>query len=461
MHTECSSSNPDVQRKLQSASALVQRLLTPDPAVHLLCEEHGLHWRGRIYSPMITVWMFITQVISADKSCQLAVGRLNAWRIANGLAKVSSKTTAFCKARARLPELIFERLLEIVAKRCEQATEEAWLWHGRIVEIIDGWTVTMADTPENQAEYPQMANQKTGCGFPIARMIGLFSLACGAANRVAIAAYQGKQTGETSLLRSMLHAIHPGRILLADRYYASFWLFSAATIKNFDLVARAHHLRKIDFRRGSKQGHLDQVVEYRKPVRPDWMTEEEYREYPDAIRVRHLRYKVHRKGYRTREVTVATTLLDAEVYTLEDLASLYGRRWSVELYIRSLKTQMKMEHLRCHSPSMVRKEIHCHLIGYNLIRSAMLASALRFRICPTRLSFSGARQAIEEFASAMHLCAGRIEKQWWNVLKTISELRVGNRPGRQEPRVLKRRPKQYKLMQKPRDPNRNRYATAA
>jgi hypothetical protein len=205
----------------------------------------------------------------------------------------------------------------------------------------------MADTPEYQAEYPQMANQKTGYGFPIARMVGLFSLATGAANRVAIAVYQGKQTGETSLLRSIPHFILAGRILLADRFYASFWLFAARTMRKVDVVARAHHLRKIDFRRGLKQGCLDQVVEYKKPQRPDWMSEKEYGKYPDVIHVRHLRYKVHQKGYRTREVTLATTLLDAEVYTAENLASLYGRRWSVELHIRSLKTQMTMEHLRC------------------------------------------------------------------------------------------------------------------
>ena len=331
-----------------------------------------------------------------------------------------------------MPEQTLERLLEIVATRCEQVTEESWLWHGRIVEMVDGWTVTMADTPENQAEYPQMANQKTGCGFPIARMVGLFSLATGAANRVAIAAYQGKQTGETSLLRSMLHFILAGRILLADRFYASLWLFAAGTMRKVDVVARAHHLRKIDFRRGLKLGYLDHVVEYRKPQRPDWMSEKEYGKYPDVIHVRHLRYKVHQKGYRTREVMLATTLLDAEVYTAEDLASLYGRRWSVELHIRSLKTQMTMEHLRCQSPSMVRKEIHCHLIGYNLIRAAMLASALWYRLSPTRLSFTGAMQAIGEFASTLRVRAGRIEKQWWSVLKTISELRVGNRPGRQE-----------------------------
>jgi hypothetical protein len=148
-------------------------------------------------------------------------------------------------------------------------------------------------------------------------------------------------------------------------------------------------------------------------------------------------------------------------YTAEDLASLYGRRWSVELHIRSLKTQMTMEHLRCQSSSMVRKAIHCHLIGCNLFRTAMLASVLRYRLSPTRLSVTGVMQAIEEFASTLRVRAGRIERQWWNVLMAISDLRVGNRQGRKEPIELKRRPKQYKLMQTPRDPNRNRYATAA
>lgn len=410
---------------------------------------------------MITVWMFVTQTLSADKSCQNVLNRFNAWRITQGLGKVSSNTKAFCKARARLPEALFERLLDIVAQRCEQATDETWLWCGRIVEMIDGWTVTMADTPENQEEYPQMSSQKHGCGYPIARMIGLFSLASGAVNRIAMAAYQGKETGETSLLRSILNHILPGRILLADRYYATFWLLAASEMRNIDLVARVHHRRKVDFRRGLKQGYLDQLVAYGKPQRPSWMSEDEYAKYPSTILVRHLRYKVHQKGFRTREVTLVTTLLDAEVYAAEELAKLYGRRWSVELHIRSLKTQMTMEHLRCQSPQMVRKEIHCHLIGYNLVRMAMLASGLRFCVSPTKLSFTGAMRALEDFASSLRLAGSHTKQQWENLLETICELRVGNRPGRQEPRELKRRPKKYKLMQTPRNSNRNRYATAA
>jgi hypothetical protein len=179
-----------------------------------------------------------------------------------------------------------------------------------------GGPSTMADTPENLSEYPQMANRKTVRELPIGRIIGLFSLATGASNRVVIAAFQGKQTGEALLLRSILHFILASRIPPADRYYASFQSFAAGTIKKIDMVARAHHLRKVYFRRGSQQGHLDQVVEYRKPHRPDWMSKKEYMKYPDVLRVRHLRYKVHQRGYRTRQITLATTLLDAEFYEL-------------------------------------------------------------------------------------------------------------------------------------------------
>lgn len=461
MKDQFNESASNIQSKLHDASSVVLDLLLPQIEVGKICQELGFEYRERIYTPMITVWMFITQVLSADHSCQQAVTRLNAWRVARGLMRLSSETTAYCKARCRLPEKLFHRLLDWTARRCNDAASEQWLFHGRVIEMVDGWTVTMADTPENQAEYPQMANQKPGCGFPIARMIGVFSLATGAISLTKMAAYQGKQTGETSLLRSILNRISPGTILLADRYFASFWLMAQSELSRIDLVARVHHKRKVDFRRGLKQGYLDQLVAYPRPSRPKWMSKKEYATYPAFILVRHLKYKIEQKGFRTREITLATTLLDANVYEADELASLYRRRWLVELHIRSLKTQMKMDHLRCKSPQMVRKEVHCHMIGYNLVRSAMLASALKFNCCPSRLSFTGAMQAIEEFASGLRLQSGRRQQQWDNLLETIAELTVGHRPGRQEPRVLKRRPKQYKLMQSPRNPNRNRYATAA
>lgn len=451
----------DVQSKLRSAQTLCLDLLLPKPAILEICHDLGHKFRDRTYNPMIVVWMFITQVLSADHSCQQAVTRFNAWRVVRGLLKVSSETTSYCKARCRLPEELFARLLAWTSRRCEEVSSEAWLFHERIVEMVDGWTVTMADTQENQEAYPQMSCQRPGCGFPIARMVGVFSLATGAINHMALGPCKGKETGETSLLRTILDRILPGRILLADRYYASFWLLAAGQMRGVDLVARVHHLRKVDFRRGLKQGYLDQVVEYERPQRPKWMSPSEYANFPETISVRHLKYKVEQRGFRTREITLATTLLDAEMYEAEELATLYYRRWSVELHIRSLKTQMQMDHLRCKSPQMVRKEIHCHMIGYNLVRCAILASALKFALCPSQLSFTGAMQALEEFAASLRLGSGRREEQWENLLAVISELVVGKRPGRQEKRELKRRQKTYKLMTCPRNPNRNRYATAA
>lgn len=459
MHAQSNETTDNLQSKHLSISNCVRQCLLPNPIVIQFCDEIEYTFRDRLYNPMITVWMFITQVISPDKSCQNAVTRLNAWRTEQGLAKVSCETTSFCQARRRLPEALFHKLLAWTASQCEQATQDAWLFGGRVVELVDGWTVTMADTPKNQKAYPQMACQNAGCGFPIARMVGLFSLATGAVNFTAMSAYQGKETGETSLLRTILDRILPGRILLADRYYATFWLLSLSEMRGIDLVARAHHLRKIDFRQGIKQGHRDHIVAYPKPQRPKWMSLAEYDAHPSSILVRHLRYRVNIKGFRTREVTLATTLLDATKYDAKELASLYRRRWLVELHLRSLKTQMTMEHLRCETPAMVRKEIHCHLIGYNIIRAAMIASALKFQRSPTRLSFTGALQAIAEFACCLRQRSARYLEHWECVLRTIAQLTVGHRPNRKEPRQLKRRPKKYKLLQSPRKSTRTRDAT--
>lgn len=461
MNDQFSNTLADVQSKLRSAKTLCLDLLMPSAAILRICDEIDHKFRDCIYDPTVVVWMFITQVLSRDHSCQQAVTRLNAWRITHGLERVSSETTSYCKARGRLPERLFEHLLTWTSHQCEKASSEAWLFHDRIVEMVDGWTVTMADTQENQEAYPQMNCHRPGCGFPIARMIGVFSLASGAINHMAIGPYKGKETGESALLRSVLDRILQGRILLADRYYASFWLLAAGEMRGIDLVTRVHRSRRVDFRRGLKQGYLDQLVAYARPPRPEWMSPEQYTHYPDAILIRHLKYRVAQRGFRTREITLATTLLDAEVYEAQELASLYHRRWNVELHICSLKSQMQMDHLRCKSPQMVRKEIHCHMIGYNLVRAAILASALRFNLCPTQLSFTGAMQALEEFAASLRLGSAPTERQWDNLLTVISEIDVGKRPGRQEKRVVKRRPKDYKLMTCPRNPNRNRYATAA
>lgn len=461
MFMDFSEEERHAQSKADKVASFVSGLLLPNPRVAEICDQLGYDYRERVYTPMVTVWLFITQVLSHDHSCQQAVNRFNAYRVLKGLPKVASKTTAYCKARGRLPEKLFSKLLQWTSEQCEQAVVDNWLFHGRIVDIVDGWTLLMADTEENQEAYPQQKSQKKGCGFPIMRMVGLFSLATGSVRACAMGAYQGKQTGESSLLRSILHHVSPGRILLADRYYASYWMLAQRELNQIDLVARAHQLRKIDFRRGLRIGYLDQLVTYTKPTRPKWMSKRDYDNYPPRISVRHLKYKVHQKGFRTREVTLATTLLDSTIYTAEDLAGLFRKRWQVELHIRSLKTQMQMEQLRCKSPQMVHKEVHCHMIGYNLVRASMVATALQLGTQVDCLSFTNAMQALEEFANCLRLRSGRVQKQWDLLLETIAEIEVGHRPGRQEKRVVKRRPKSYKLMKTPRNPNRNRYATAA
>lgn len=435
-------------------------LLLPCKEISRICEAVGYRYRDSLYTPMMTVWLFILQVLSADHSCQSAIAKYNAYRANHKLPTVSSDTSGYCKARSRLPEVLMERLLDWTAQQCDAVVQRQWLFKGREVDIIDGTTLTMADTPENQRAYPQAAGQNRGCGFPIARMVAVFSLATGAISMMALGTYRGKEQGETGLLRTLLDRFSLGKILLADRYYASFWNLALSELRGIDLVARVHHLRKVDFRRGLRQGYYDQIVSYGRPPRPQWMSKQEYRRQPESILVRHIRYQITQPGFRTRVITLATTLLDAELYQAEELAELYRQRWMVELHIRSLKTQMQMEHLRCHSPSMVRKEIHCHLIAYNIVRAAIVQAASVFGYLPAQLSFTAAMQAVEEYAAARRLGAGPVQPQCENLLQSIASVLVGNRPGRHEPRELKRRQKNYKLLKIPRRLHPSHYSLA-
>jgi putative transposase len=428
-------------------------------AIHKACHALGHRFRERIYSPAITLWMFIGQVLSHDHSCRDAISRLNVWRVANGKRPCDTDTAAYCEARQRLPEQLVLELARNTGRDCASKASRSWLWMNRVVKVVDGFTTTMPDTAENQKEYPQPNSMKPGVGFPVIRSLMIFSLAVGAVLDIATAKYAGKQTGEPSLLRSLLNTLLPGEILLADCYFATYWILAAAWQKEFDIVVKAHHARKVDFRKGIKLGSLDQIIGYKKPrQRPYWMTPQEYADAPDDIFVRHLRYQVIQKGFRTRRIVIATTLLNSELYTTENIATLYRQRWQVEIDIRSLKTHMQMEELRCKSPSMVRKEIYCHMLAYNLVRSAIVESALIFDKRPRQLSFTGAMQVMNAFLSAVAARGRNLEAQYQNMLKAISEQKIGDRPDRVEPRLVKHRPKPYKLLNEPRSKARKRAA---
>jgi putative transposase len=423
------------------------------------CLALGHEFRDRIYSPAVTVWMFIGQVLLPDHSCRDAISRLNVWRVARGMKPASIDTASYVEARQRLPEQLLLDLAKNSAKDCVSQTRSNWLWKDRVVKTVDGFTVTMPDTVDNQREYPQSKSQKPGVGFPIVRVVMIFSLAVGVALEIALGKYSGKQVGETSLLRSKVSTVLPGEVLLADCYYATYWLLATAWQNAFDLVCKSHHRRKVDFRRGIKLGALDQIVSYAKPSRrPYWMSVEEYEAAPEAVFVRHLRYQVTQPGFRTRTIVIATTMLNHLADTVEDIADLFRQRWQVEIDIRSLKTHMKMEHLRCMSPEMVRKEIYCHMLAYNLVRRTIVESASIFNKLPRQLSFKGAVQALNAFMSALAACGSNIEKQYQCLLLTVSENIIGDRPDRIEPRKIKRRPKPYKLLNEPRSKARKRAA---
>ena len=426
-------------------------------SVRSACEKLQHEFRERIFSPAITLWVFLAQVLSADHSCREAVAKLNFWRLAQGLQPCSPDTGSYCEARQRLPEALFAELVRSTGKELSEKADAAWQWLGRVVKVVDGATITMADTRDNQQAYPQPRTQAPGVGFPIARIVVVFSLAVGVALDAAIGPYKGKRTGENNLFRSLLGCFLPGEIALADSYYASFWDFALLLQREVDLVARAHHKRKIDFRSGLKLGPYDQVIRYFKPAqRPAWLDRATYERLPDSIQIRQVRYSVQQPGFRTRVITLSTTLLDSHLYSADELANLYRRRWQAELNLRSLKTHLQMEHLRAKKPDTVRKEFYTHLLAYNLIRGTMLEAAVAAGVAPHQLSFKGALQSLNAFLGIVIANACNAHRHYSALLWMIATHRVADRPDRIEPRLVKRRPKPHKLLQEPRAAARSR-----
>jgi hypothetical protein len=321
----------------------------------------------------------------------------------------------------------------------------------------------MPDTPGNQRAYPQHSGQKAGCGFPIARIVILLSLATGAALDLAIARTTGKLTGENALLRGLRGRLKPGDILLADSYYCSYPEVAALLAMGVDVVMRQHGGRKSDFRRGQRPGREDHLVEWeRGRDRRPWMSREAFAALPRSIAMRELRVRVDKRGFRTRVFVVATSLLDAGSYPPRELAGLYRQRWHAELDIRSIKQTLKMDVLRCKTPAMVRKEVFAHLLAYNLVRGVMAEAASRHGVKPRRLSFQGARQVLAGFRGELARAAtGRAAALRGEMLLAIAGERVGDRPDRYEPRARKRREKMYPRLQVPRNEARKRLARAS
>jgi hypothetical protein len=412
-------------------------------------------WKDRIYTPLMTLWVFLTQVLSADHSCRGAVARFIAHRLSQGQSPCSSKTGAYCQARERLPEKFFSAVACLVGRALDAKVDTKWLWKERRVYLFDGTTVTMPDTPENQKAYPQVYNQKRGAGFPIARVGALTSLACGAILNLGVCRYAGKGQGEVSLLRQLWDVLRPGDVLLTDRLMANWLNILLLQQRGIELVARLNKAnRRADFRRGKRLDRHDHIVRWYKPssIRSlDWKT---LKALPEYITVRETFIPIAQPGFRTKTIVVVTTLLDHRQITPEDLATLYRARWNNELDLRSIKCTLQMHELRCKTPELVRKEIWAHILAYNLIRTIMAQAAATHDLMPRSISFKGTVQTLEAFQPLIELRGmhypARLLQFYRHLLDAVATHQVADRPNRFEPRVKKHRRNHYGWLMRPR-----------
>jgi hypothetical protein len=441
-----------LQGFLQTDGVAFRQVLTEEQ-IHEAAQAEKLSFgsgQDDIYTVPLTLWAFLTQVVADQKSCVAAVARLLALLTSLGRQVCSAGTGAYCKARAKLSEAFLHRLACDVGRQLEDEAPVAWRWHGRRGLLVDGSTATMADTPANQAAYPQSRSQKPGVGFPMLRWVALLGLATGAVIESAFGPCRGKETGETALFRTLFTALRRGDVVVADRYYCSYWIVALLLQLGVDVVFRKHHKRHTDFRRGRRLGRNDHVITWEKPQRPKWMDQTPYDALPETLTLREVRGKIETPGCRVKELVIVTTLLDPDAHPLDDILELYHQRWHAELDLRSIKVQMKMDPLRCKKPKMVRKELWAHLLAYNLVRKVMAQAAKAHDTKPRHLSFAGAMQILNAFRTLLLSSTADLPALAKNILAAIAHHRVGNRPNRCEPRKVKRRWKTYGLLRKPR-----------
>ena len=342
----------------------------------------------------------------------------------------------------RLPVNLLEAGVRETAAQLKEL-KNSWKWHGYNIYIADGTTALLPDTEENQDEFPQQKNQKPGLGFPIIRICALVSLATGMIADYALAPYEGKGTGETSLFSRMRETLTEGSLLIADRYYATFAIIMVLNLDGIAVVMRNHAGRQVDYRKGKCLGQKDHIVELKKPKRvPPWMSQEDYDKLPDTLTIRE---------FRINGINYITNLIDHKNFYRKEMALLYDQRWSIEVDIRSIKTHMGMEMLSCLTPTMIRKEIAIYFMAYNLVWTVITQSSIIHEKIPRMISFKGASQLIIASASTIIKTANQCLMDIANaILLAISSNPIGNRKQEPQPRAIKRRPKPYPLLTMPR-----------
>lgn len=421
------------------------------------CGRAGHTWRACFWTPAVTVLTFLRQVLHGNCSCRQAVAMALAQTVSRELTQgggpseaMSGEPGAYSQARQHLPRSAFEEINQSVIGTVRAAVGQERLWCGRRVAIVDGSSVSTPDTSELQKAFPQPKSQRKGCGFPVIRLVGLFCWSSGALWKLLT---DSLRVDELVMFRRMYDALERGTVVLGDRYFGSYYDLCLLKERGHEGVFRLHCRRSTDLRPGRRLGPRDHVVVWTKPKKsPRVVTPKQWSAVPETLTVRHVRVVVDRPGFRSCRVDLVTTLLDPEVYPASKLGELYRDRWMVELNLRSLKTTLKMDTLRCQSVDMVLKELLMYQLAYNLIRLLMWQAVLRHGGEVRRLSFAGTQQRLAALWPYWDRCPLASQRQnladW--LLEQIASDTLPDRPNRKEPRALKRRHKVFPYLKHPR-----------
>jgi hypothetical protein len=425
-------------------------------------QTQGDHSRDRCWNLRLVFWSFLWQIAQTGAACREAIRQAQILCLRAHRPLPPDQTSPYCQARAKLPLQVLEDIHQGLVAEAQVAMAPRDLWLGHHVLVIDGTTVTLPDTPANQQAYPQLTVQAPGCGLPIMRLLAAFSLATGLVTTWATGHWRQH---ELHLLQRLWKGWRPGEVLLGDRGFSGWAILAQCLTHHLGGVFRLHGARRADFRHGRRLGRNDRLMEWKKPRPcPPYLTAPQWAQLPTHIVVRLVRCQVGLPGWRTRQVTLVTTLLDPEKYPLTALSELYQRRWTMELTLRHLKTTLQMEHLSCKTPGNIERELRMHLLVHNLVRRLLLEAARRHRCTLERMSFAGALAAARRHGEALLQVSTQRQRRalFAELFRSLASDLVPDRPGRREPRAVKRRPKPFPLLTRHRHlyretPHRNRF----
>ncbi len=416
----------------------------------LSAEDEGPNSRERIFPLRLTFECFLWQVLKPRTACREVVRQVQTLFRLAGRGLIDDGDSAYVQARLRLPKERLEQALSATAQVADARAGQGGRLQGRPVKVVDGSSTQLADTAKNQKRYPQPATQKPGCGFPVMKFVALMSLTSGAILNVVLG---NLHHHDLRLLHRLWDQLKKGDILLGDRAYGEYTTLATGPQQGIDVVARLHHARKVDFRKARRLGKNDGLFVWTKGCQQsEILSASEWALLPDQITVRILRFSAAIRGFRTRRITLVTTLLDPKLYPAQELAALYARRWALELCLRDLKTTMGMEELRCKTPDMAEKELLAYLVAHNLIRCVIAEAVARYSVELQRVSFKGSLDALRQYSDAIGKARNqKMRRQLWaDLLLNLARDLVRHRPNRTEHRAVKRRPKPYPLLNQPR-----------